>query len=304
MTNIIFLKPYLEAKVWGGNKLQQYGYQFDASIPMGEAWLISAFQDKSSIILNPELNGMSLKDFFDANRDFFNNYQEQYPLLTKIIEANADLSVQVHPGNEYALKKHNKLGKTECWYILDAEPGAEIVYGLKATSRQEVENALNNNNIESILNIKPVQKGDLVYIPSGLVHATKGKILFYELQQSSDLTYRLYDYNRLDNGQLRELHIEDSLNVINFNQDIQNVTNDDYLIDGEYFKLKDVTLNYESFNIDFEEAQWVECTVIDGFAMIDGVEVSKGSAFILKAGYKTVITGTCRLFFGFITKSC
>ncbi|MGL4951564.1 MAG: type I phosphomannose isomerase catalytic subunit [Mycoplasma sp.] len=297
MTNIIFLKPYLEEKVWGGQKLKNFGYLFNNEL-MGEAWLISALKDKSSIITNPELNNQTLNEFYLNNPSFFNFFNGDYPLLTKIIEANDDLSVQVHPNNEYAKKRHNKLGKTECWYILDAEPGASIVYGLKESNREIIAEAINNGNLEEYLNIIDVKKGDMIYIPAGLVHATKGKILFYELQQSSDLTYRLYDYNRLDNGKLRELHIEDSLNVINFEQNIASVRNNEYLVETDLFKLKEVTLTEETYTFDFPLSNWVEVTVIEGSATIEGKVVKKGDAFIIKHNYSTIISGTCKLFIG------
>lgn len=299
-TNLIFLKPYLDEKIWGGKRLEEFGYDL-SSKKVGEALIISALPEMASLVINKEFREMPLNIFYELNQDFFNNYQKPYPILTKIIDANDDLSVQVHPNDEYAKLRHKKLGKTECWYIIDAKPNASIIYGLKIKDPLIMKSSLEKNNLEQILNEIKVKKGDVIFVESGTVHAIKSGILIYELQQSSDITYRLYDYNRLDNqGNLRQLHIEDSLNVINYN--IKPLEQSlDYLVDSKYFKLKKIIINGKKI-LKIDEAQWIEVTVIEGTGFVDDVPIKKGSIFLIRHLYHPLISGELTLLLGYVTK--
>lgn len=298
MDKVIFLKPYLDDKIWGGTRLQDYGYHL-TSDHVGEALLVSTLPNKSSYILNTEIKERNLHDYYEAHRDFFANYRRTYPLLTKIIDANDDLSIQVHPDDAYASAKHHQLGKTECWYILDAKPYAQLVYGLKTDSREVVAKAIADNTLESILNYIDVKKGDLIYVPAGTVHAITKGLLIYELQQSCDITYRLYDYNRLENGKPRALAVEDSLNVIKYDP-VVCPTSCGYLVDCPFFKLKKIKV-LDQFEIDLPEALWLEITVIDGEGTIDGQSFKKGSVMLVRHRHIPLIKGECTLLVGFIT---
>ncbi|MGL5591201.1 MAG: type I phosphomannose isomerase catalytic subunit [Mycoplasmoidaceae bacterium] len=298
--NLIFLKPYLDEKIWGGSRLKEYGYELKSD-KVGEALIVSALDKMSSKIINKELFGVSLKDFYETNRDFFGNYYGEYPILTKIIDANDDLSVQVHPDNEYAKANHNKLGKTECWYILEAEENASIIYGLKTNSREETENLLNKKNWNDLLNEIKVKKGDVVYVESGMVHAIKKGILIYELQQSSDITYRLYDYDRRDDqNNPRELHIEHALNVIKYNN-IENTSDENNLVSNEYFSLMKIDIDGTK-KISITNAIWLEVTVIDGCGNVDNLDFKKGSVFLVRNNYEPIVTGKCSLLIGYVKK--
>lgn len=301
---IIFLEPYFDIKIWGGQKLKDFGYNIPSKTT-GEAWLISAIKDKSSVITNSSYNNMSLYDFFNKYRDeFFGSYPNEFPLLAKIIDANDDLSVQVHPNNEYAKKHHNKLGKTECWYILDCKKEASIVYGHNAKNRQEMESIIKNNQWEKILKIEKTHKSDFFFVPSGTVHAIGKGNLIFELQQSSDVTYRLYDYNRKEkDGSYRDLHIEDSLNVIDFPFKKPLIKDyrqkEGYLVYCDLFKLKKIDLNNTTINIPAQK-YWIQGTIIDGKCEINNINAKKGNTFISKANTALTISGNATLLLSWI----
>ena len=217
---ILKLKPLFYDKVWGGSKLKNdLGY--DCSSKTGEAWGISAHKNGSSIITNDKYKGKTLRELYYTKKELFGNYpSEEFPILIKVIDANNDLSIQVHPDDQYAKKYENSFGKTECWYILDTEKNTDIIIGHKAKDIEELKSYINNNDFESVLNKFQIQKGDQFNIYSGTIHAICKGTLLLEIQQSSDITYRIYDYKRLDNGKLRELHIDKALDVIKFPDNI------------------------------------------------------------------------------------
>ncbi len=182
---------------------------------IGEYWAISAHPNGLSTIKNGEFSGQTLDVLYKNHRDLFGNSQKEvFPLLTKILDANDWLSVQVHPDDTYGLAHEGELGKTECWYIIDAEPGAEIIYGHHAKTREELAEMIQEGRWDDLLKKVPVKKGDFFYVPSGTIHAIGKGIMILETQQSSDTTYRVYDYDRKDaNGNTRELHIQQSIDV-------------------------------------------------------------------------------------------
>lgn len=212
----IILKPYFREKIWGGDSLKT-DFHFDIpSDQTGEAWVISGHQNGPSIVQSPEeFKGQTFQQVFRENPALFGLKEaKEFPLLVKILDAQSDLSVQVHPDDDYARIHENDLGKTECWYILSAQPGAKIVYGHHAQSAQEFHQMVNQGQWDDLLRYKEVKAGDFFDVPHGTIHAIGGGITILETQQSSDTTYRVYDYNRRDDqGQTRDLHIEDSIAV-------------------------------------------------------------------------------------------
>ncbi len=214
----IFLIPVFKERIWGGSKLEtEYNYDIPNE-RTGECWGISAHPNGACEIANGALKGYSLDRVWNDNRELFGNLEgEEFPLLVKIIDANEDLSVQVHPNDEYAKRVENsQFGKTECWYIIDCEEGAEIIFGHNAKTKEEFQHLVDEKKWDYLLRKVKVKPGDFFYVPSGTVHAIGKGILILETQQSSDVTYRLYDYDRKDkDGNLRELHIKDSINVTN-----------------------------------------------------------------------------------------
>lgn len=216
MKQPLFLKPIFQERIWGGTKLKD---QYDYYIPSkqtGECWAISAHPNGQSVVRFGSFEGKTLGELWDTNRELFGNHDSNvFPLLTKILDANDDLSVQVHPNDEYAFHyEKGELGKTECWYIIDCDENAEIIFGHNAQSKEELIEMVHEGKWDKLLTRVKIKPGDFFYVPSGSIHALCKGTLVLETQQSSDTTYRVYDYDRLDaNGNLRELHIEKSIEV-------------------------------------------------------------------------------------------
>ena len=218
--NIILLSPFVKDTIWGGTKLiTEYGFETKKD-NIAEAWLLSAHPDGPSVVLNGVYAGKTLIDVLEAEGfgilGTHNADKTGFPILIKLIDAKEKLSIQVHPGDEYARRVENENGKTEAWYILDAAPGAELVYGLnREVDRKTFSKSIKKKEIESLLNFVPVKAGDVVFIPSGMLHAIGAGIFLAEVQQSSNTTYRVYDYDRPDtDGKPRELHIEKATDVV------------------------------------------------------------------------------------------
>ncbi len=215
MQEPMFLKPVFQEKIWGGSRLRSV---FGFDIPndkIGEDWAISAHPHGVSVVENGEYQGQKLDELWQNHKELFGNPTEPvFPLLIKILDAEDELSVQVHPDDAYGMKHEGELGKTECWYIIDAEPGAEIIYGHHAKTREELAEMIQEGRWDDLLKKVPVKKGDFFYVPSGTIHAIGKGIMILETQQSSDTTYRVYDYDRKDaNGNTRELYIQQSIDV-------------------------------------------------------------------------------------------
>lgn len=230
-------KPIYKEMIWGG-----------------ESWELTCRSNGMTIIENGDYAGWTLEDLIQLKKEqllgteIYTGEETIFPLLVKFIDANQDLSIQVHPDDEYAQKTGQGLGKTEAWYILSAEPGSRLVYGLKSEiSKEDFITAIKNNTVEDTLHYVEVQTGDIIYIPAGTVHAVGKGLFLCEIQQNSDTTYRVYDYNRRDsNGNLRELHIDKAVDVIQFSNHRKPI-----IKDGEmdtpyfYFKVEEICLQKE-----------------------------------------------------------
>lgn len=246
-------KPLTQYRIWGGNKLNQ---AVPAELQMenlGEIWSLSGVPGNVSEVENGALKGQNLNELIKDYREklvgkkVWEKFGEDFPLLIKFIDAAQPLSVQVHPNDEIAQKLHNSFGKSEMWYIMDAEKDSELIIGFKdGITKEDYENHLKKESLEDILGKIPVEKGDAVYIPAGRVHAIGAGIVLAEIQQTSDVTYRIYDYNRIDkDGKKRELHTDLALQAIDFNPIEEIKTKYDLtenqlntLIGTPYFKTK------------------------------------------------------------------
>jgi mannose-6-phosphate isomerase len=221
----LFFHPIHKERIWGGRKLAEKYNRVLPTEKIGESWEITCHDNGMGIVRNGPLNGLSLQEAIERYGEellgsaVYNDRYRKFPLLIKILDASDILSVQVHPGDEYAnIHENGELGKTEMWYIIDAKPGSRLVYGInQGISRENFRHALEQGQLEECLRELEVRPGDVLYIPAGLVHAIGGGILICEIQQNSDTTYRVYDWNRVDDrGNPRELHIEKALDVIDF----------------------------------------------------------------------------------------
>lgn len=220
MSEPLFLQSVMHEKLWGGRKLRdEFGYEIPSD-KVGEYWAISAHPNGVSTVKNGRFAGQKLDTLYAEHRELFGNRSEPvFPLLTKILDADDWLSVQVHPDDAYGLKHEGELGKTECWYIIAAEEGAEIIYGHNAKSKEELREQIESKKWDQLLTKLKVKAGDFFYVPSGTMHAIGSGILILETQQSSDTTYRVYDFDRKDDaGNLRELHLEKSIDVLNIGE--------------------------------------------------------------------------------------
>ena len=301
--SILKLKPHFEYRVWANENLKTI-FNLDQD-KIGEAWLISALENKSSIITNLAQQ-QSLLDFYNNpdNAAFFDNYNlnNPYPMLAKIIDAKDDLSVQIHPDDQYA-KQFNQLGKTECWYILDTKNNNEIVLGHNAKSLEAFKDAIAQQQWDQLLKKQPIKKDDFIYVPAKKIHAIKANTLIYELQQSSDITYRVYDYDRLDNGQKRELHLDHVFNLIETpDQDLasEKISNQaDYLVANEQFYLK-VIDNDQTNQYQFKDAKWIQLSVIEGSGKINNLAAKKFDSFLIANNNDVIIEGKCKCLISFI----
>jgi len=216
--------PILKDKIWGGTKLKTLFNKPAETLKLGESWELSGYEGDESEVTNGYLAGNNLRELIEIymgeliGDTVFDEYGLSFPLLFKLIDANENLSIQVHPGDEVAAERHNSYGKTEMWYVVDADKGSELIIGFNEDcSRETYLDAMAQDKVEDLLQKVPVSKGDVFFIPAGRVHAIGKGVVVAEIQQSSDITYRIYDYKRKDdNGNERELHTEQALDVIDF----------------------------------------------------------------------------------------
>jgi mannose-6-phosphate isomerase len=245
----IQFEPILKDRIWGGNKLKTYLNKPIQSNITGESWEISTVENDVSIVCNGALKGKSLNELINEfpeevlGKKVFKKFGKQFPLLFKYLDAREDLSIQVHPNDELAKMRHNSFGKTEMWYVMQADENARLIVGFKEkSSKEEYVQNLENKKLLSILDTKKVSKGDVFFLETGTVHAIGAGIVIAEIQQTSDITYRLYDFDRVDaQGNKRELHVDLALDAINYNivnaekyySKIENTSNS--VVDCKYF---------------------------------------------------------------------
>lgn len=308
------LIPAFKDYLWGGNKLKnEYNKNADLDI-VAESWEVSTHKDGESIIADGKYKGLKLSEYLkiQSNKCLGNNCKEfdRFPILIKFIDANQSLSIQVHPDDEYALKNEHEYGKTEMWYILEAEKGSFLYYGVKEPiSKDELKDRIQNNTLTDILNKVEVKKGDVYFINAGTLHAIGQGIVICEIQQNSNSTYRVYDFNRKDaNGNTRELHIDKAIDVTSLFPSDNNADFEEEIIKNDNFEKKPLcickyfkTFKYEvysSVSIDINEDSFQAIVVTDGNGKLifDNyvIEFKKGeSIFIPAQNFKYEIRGNC-----------
>jgi mannose-6-phosphate isomerase len=306
----LFLRPVFKERIWGGTALHtEFGYEIPYE-QTGECWAISAHPNGPSVIENGPYAGMTLNQLWKTEPDLFGNPRDGvFPLLTKILDANMDLSVQVHPDDEYATTYENgELGKTECWYILYCKEGAEMIFGHNAKTKEDLIQQMNEGNWTELLRRVKIKTGDFFYVPSGTIHALCEGTLVLETQQSSDTTYRVYDYDRRDaEGNLRDLHLQKAIDVTTVPHLDSGVT----LKVEEHGNLTITTfVNSDFFSVykwDIRgksifafENQYLLASVINGIGTLihkgEEYPLTKGSHFIIPVGLGDFeIIGNCDL---------
>lgn len=307
-------KKTLVKKVWGGRK---FNTVLNMSLPdenlYGESWEVSSHKGGLSYIENGKYAGKTLVELIEENKEeilgeeIVARFKGQFPLLIKYLDINDRLSVQVHPSDEYALRVEGEFGKSECWYVMEASEDATLILGVKEGINKEIfKEKVDKKEFAGLFNTVKVKKGDFINLLPGVIHATlEGSILICEVQQNSDTTYRIYDFDRLVDGKLRELHIDKALEVIDFDGKVEVTTNEsrqkislvgaekEELVRGKYF-------NVDKYLIDgeFEDEtnkNFKILSILDGEGEIicdnNSYSIKKGDTYFIPAGLKTVLKG-------------
>ena len=310
--DIVRLEPAYKDNLWGGTKLRTiFGKQCDYDV-IGESWELSAHPDGQSVIADGIYKGMYFGEFIEKIGTESLGWKcgsfDRFPILIKFIDARQALSIQIHPDDDYALEVENEFGKNEMWYVIDCEPGSYLYCGLsRNATKEEIRQRIQDNTITDILNKVEVKKGDCVFVKAGTIHAIGAGILICEIQQNSNCTYRMYDYDRKDKfGNKRELHVDKALDVVDtrkyepFNSgslDSTEVQNCHTLVSCKYFECFKYDIDGEC-NIGVDQTSFISIVVISGSGEINISETEEkknfkaGESFFITAGQKNIyITG-------------
>lgn len=308
---IFKLNPVFKDYLWGGTKLREE-FGFDSQLDkLAEGWMLSCHKDGENTIANGDLKGKTLTEALKENPDFLGENGkkfEYFPILIKLIDAKNDLSVQVHPDNEYAMRVEKEYGKTECWYILDCDEGAELIYGFNRNiSGDEFRERINDNTFLEAVNKVKVKKGDLFFIEAGTLHAIGKGILLAEIQQNSNTTYRVYDYGRLGaDGKPRELHIDKAVEVTRCVPPARPITpegseksfdgyTEQLLTKCDLFNVEKVTVK-DKYTAEADNTSFISLLVTSGEGAVDGLKIKKGDSLFVPANYgKFTVTGNTEL---------
>ena len=294
MKQLLYLEPVLRDMIWGGTGLAEFGYTLTSG-RVGECWGVSAHKNGCCTVRGGRYDGRRLDELWREEPALFGDHADnaEFPLLVKIIDAQDDLSIQVHPDDAYAnVHENGAMGKTECWYVLKAEEGASIIIGHNAKTPEELRAMITDGRFSDLIREIPVKAGDFFQIEPGTVHAIKRGTMLFETQESSDVTYRLYDYDRLQNGVKRPLHIDQSLAVI-------KVPFEPMHIEPEVRNAEDAVITkyvdcrfYTVYKVEVNGAATIPlsgmfhtASIIEGEGYLDGSLVKKGDHLILSAGY-------------------
>ncbi len=297
---ILKLKPVFKDYIWGGNRLRnEFGFESEYDI-MAEGWMLSCHKDGKNVILNGKYSGKTLSEVTKENPDILGTNSKKFdyfPILIKLIDAKNDLSVQVHPNNEYAMRVEKEYGKTECWYILDCEEGAELIYGFNRNlTPEEFRQKIEDNTFLEAVNKVKVKKGDFFFIEAGTLHAIGKGIFLAEIQQNSNTTYRVYDYGRLGaDGKPRELHVEKAVDVTNCappkrpaspegDLKVCDGYSEQLLTKCDLFNVEEICVS-EKYEGVADESSFVSVLITDGFGKIDDIDIKKGDSLFIPSGY-------------------
>jgi len=291
------IRPIFKQMLWGGTRLRD-AFHFDIpSETTGEAWVVSAHPDGDCVFAEGEFKDQTLSSVYRQHRELFGPGENtRFPLMVKIIDAQQDLSVQVHPDDEYAMKYENSYGKTEAWYVLDCLEGTRMIVGHDVNDKQVLQRAIESGNLEKHLINFEIRPGQFVYIPAKTIHAICAGSLIYEVQQNSNVTYRVYDFNRKDaSGKLRELHIQKALDVTAIPHtspfvrpltvDSEGISSTIFL-DEDYFSL--VKLTVDGTGTYTINGAFAMIGVLEGTMYINGIEFALGQHAITTHDTKTL----------------
>lgn len=298
-------------KIWGGRVLEEkLGMTLPNEKKFGESWEVTCHNNGMSIVTEGKLKGKSLEELLDeykgklVGEKIYKEFGNKFPLLIKYLDINDRLSVQVHPSNEYELLEDGELGKSEVWYIMEASDDAQLILGIKdGVSKEEFSKKAGNKDFDGIFNIVDVKKGDFINVEPGLAHASlRGSILICEIQQNSDTTYRIYDFDRLVDGEFRELHLDKAIDVLNFNKkpdiiekgqkkiEIMGDAEVEKLIRNEYFAVERIVFN-GSYKDENKESFKI-LSILDGEGTIEyentSYKIKKGDTYFIPASLNSI----------------
>lgn len=298
-------EPILKERLWGGTKLKDVLNKPIESDITGESWELSTVKGDVSIVANGELQGTSLQDLINTEaktllgESVVERFGYDFPILIKFIDAKQDLSIQLHPNDELAKKRHDSFGKTEMWYVMDADPDANLIVGFnKDVEKEEYKKSLENDTLLELLNYEQVKEGDTFFINTGKIHAIGAGVLLAEIQQTSDITYRVFDFNRKDkNGNLRELHTDLALDAIDYTKKddfkvTYNIDKDkvNQMVDCPYFKTNSLQLTKDLFQDISARDSFTILMCLKGEAQVlnenGAAELSKGETVLVPASSK------------------
>ena len=305
-------KKVLIPKVWGGRNLQEkLGIELPDDRNFGESWEVSSHKNGMSEVENGYLSGRQLQSLLEefkqelVGEEIYTKYGNRFPLLIKYLDVNDRLSIQVHPSDEYALKNHNELGKCESWFIMYASDDAKLIMGMKkGINKEKFLEKTKNNDFVDLFNVVSVKTGDIIDVIPGSVHASlEGSVIFAEIQENSDITYRIYDFDRLDNGKKRELHLDRAAEVIDFNL-IPEVRNTNFKSN----EIRKNISNTDFYSIDrikilneFEDSykNMLIYSILEGEGIIEylgeSLKVKKGETVLIPANIKVKVKGSLEL---------
>jgi mannose-6-phosphate isomerase len=301
--SILKLKPVLKNYIWGGNRLKKI-YNRNSNEIVAESWELSIHHDGESIIEGGKFNGQTLAEFIKLNPKSLEKVNE-LPILIKYIDAGRNLSVQVHPDDEYSKKYENDNGKTEMWYIISAKKNAGIYCGLNEDlSKEEFKKLIFENKIENALNFVPVKAGDCFLIEAGTLHAIGEGVIICEVQQSSNVTYRVYDYGRVGvDGKPRQLHIEKAIEVTKLNKFKDNTGTEKFIKHNGYKKrvltkckyfICNEVINKTNYNY-INEKSYAVVNIIKGSGKINNESFTDGDTFFIPCNEKVCFTGLAKI---------
>lgn len=320
---LLKFKKNLVEKVWGGRGFEEtLGFNLPSEELYGESWEVSCHPSGMSYVENGKLEGESLEGLFQkfgkdlVGEEIVEKYGEKFPLLIKYLDINDKLSVQVHPSDEYALRVEKEFGKSEVWYVMEASEDAKLILGLKKEITPEIyKEKVDRKDFKGLFNEVKVKKGDFIDVKPGVVHGTlEGSILICEIQQNSDTTYRIYDFDREVNGVKRELHLDKAMDVIKFGEEVvissessrEKIKKGDAtveeLIRGEYFSIDRLLIDGKL--IDMEYKNFKIYSILDGEGVLisenQKYEVKKGDTYFIPANKEVLIEGKLEIMKSYI----
>jgi len=288
--SVLFFKPIARPAIWGHTLVKDYFGYDDFPLGIGQSWSFSAQKDASTVCLSEPYVGKTLLELWEEHQELFGHPNEEFPVIISLVGPEDDLSIQVHPDDKYAQKVGYSCGKNEAWYFIEAQKGANIVYGHHAKDEKDLRHYIEEDRWNDLIKHLDVHSGDFVYLPAGLLHALKKGSIVYEIQQSTDITYRFYDYHRKDEqGNERELHLEQAIDCLSYNpQDMKNDINP--IITNLKNCQQTVYVSNDSFTVtkleitgefDYECENYQLATVVKGQGKVDEEDIKIGDNFLI-----------------------